>query len=78
MECVGWVERSDTHQSAFETVMGFAKCSTHPMHFDLFNQASSTGGEETISGTIALGLMIVEYPILVCRTLDRVAANDFM
>jgi hypothetical protein len=29
-QLVGWVERSDTHQSQFAKLMGFAKGSTHP------------------------------------------------
>jgi pimeloyl-ACP methyl ester carboxylesterase len=28
-----WVERSDTHQSQFAKLMGFAKGSTHPTRF---------------------------------------------
>src|SRR5258707_12109768 len=32
---VGWVERSDTHQSKLAKMMGFAKGSTHPTSYAL-------------------------------------------
>ena len=32
---VGWVERSDTHQSHLAKMMGFAKGSTHPTNYSI-------------------------------------------
>jgi hypothetical protein len=44
MKCVGWVERSDTHQLLFMPLMGFAKGSTHPTRWETLDEDISIAG----------------------------------